>query len=644
MSAGEPEAPPAPEAPSAATPGASAADPSASGSMTGTDDDGESLADRAWRTATTIGEIGVDVTRQVAHAIGPSSPYHRHDFIVVALAVAVVLASGRLHRELVAPAVEVFQSRGLTFERPAIWLPPDPVPPTPPRLVATEPLPPRLTAGPLPYHVSYTAALDPNVRMEVRIEARPSAWNNILAVLELDRRTRWGEQYAADPAVVRTLGGHDWLETRFRHGFTPVPGDEPRIGHAIELATVDPERIYVVTIYGGPRRAARLASAIAPSLRVASRTGMPLLPHSSRLQPGYPPAVARGFESTVMVLVADVIEGELRAVGGGSGVVVASDGSVLTSAHLLLRGDGRRRDAFVLGRPDGPGRPPVLICAGRPDRSKLQPELDLALLKCDADLDGRPRLATAAERPWIPVPISRGPAPRPGEPLWIIGYPDVGGGAVTVMQGAVTGYTDLAGTVGKDLIKTDAAISFGNSGGPVLDGDGALIGVAAMSRITTTATASGVDTSRSGLVRPVAAAAALIAIARTGWTPRTGYTSVDLAPTSIEPEAEGVAISTRVLDQANDRPIAGALVMVLRAGVDGHRVDVNRLDEVVIAWGRANADGGVYLRQPVPAPGRYTVLVNADGYAPLVVDDGLVLDADAPPSVVPWGTLRLASL
>ena len=37
------------------------------------------------------------------------------------------------------------------------------------------------------------------------------------------------------------------------------------------------------------------------------------------------------------------------------------------------------------------------------------------------------------------------------------------------------------------------------------------------------------------------------------------------------------------------------------------------------------------------------VLVNADGYTPLVAEDSLVLPADAPSSMVPWGTLRLAA-
>ena len=628
--------------PPAAGPESKDLEPTASMSFDALEPEGASLADRAWSTVTTIGEIGVDVTRELAHAIGPSSPYHRHDFIVIAFAVMVVFAGGWFHRNLVQPSTEIFQTRGLTFERPAIWLPPEEVPATPPRLVPAEPAPPRPAGAQLPYHVVYTSTLDPNVRMEVRIEARPTAWNNILAVLDLDRRTRWGEQYAADPSAVRTLGGHDWLETRFRHGFTPVPGDEPRIGHAIELATVDPERLYVVTLYGGPRRVARLEAAIAPTLRVASRTGMPLVPHSSRLQPGHPPPVARAFDSTVMVVVADVVDGQLRAVGGGSGVVVGRDGSILTSYHVLARADGRKHDVFVIGRTAAKGQPPELVCAGRPERSKLQPEVDLALIKCDTDLDGRPRAAADAARPWVPVPISRAGELSPGTPLWVIGYPDVGGGSITIVQGAVTGYTSAGGTLGKDLLKTDAAISFGNSGGPVLDEKGELIGVASLQRVTTTIDGTSVDTSKAGLVRPAAAAGALVAIARTGWTPRTGYTSVDLAPTSIEPEAEGVTISTRVVDQANDQAVPGALVMVLRAGVDGHSVDVNRLDDVVISWGRADADGRVYLRQPVPAPGRYTVLVNADGYTPLVAEGALDLPADAPSSVVPWGTLRLA--
>jgi hypothetical protein len=182
-------------------------------------EDEETVVGRAWRRATTIGPAMVDVTRQVAHALGPTSPYHRHDFIVIALAAVVVAVAAFGHRRMVEPSVEVFQTRGLTFTRPAIWLAPEVVPPITPRLVIGEPPRPRPPDAELPYHVVYTSPLDSNVRMEVRIEAAPG-WRNIITGLELDRRTRWGELYSADASGVRTIAGHDWLRTA---SATPTP-------------------------------------------------------------------------------------------------------------------------------------------------------------------------------------------------------------------------------------------------------------------------------------------------------------------------------------------------------------------------------------------------------------------------------------
>ena len=167
-----PPAPPSAPAPAdAASSGALAGDDAgASTSMSAIED--ESLAERAWRRAQTIGPAMADVTRQVAYALGPASPYHRHDFIVIALALAMVAGAGVAHRRLIAPTVETFQSRGLTFTRPAIWLAPEEVTRVAPRLVPAPSASPR-GDGDLPYHVVYTSSLDPDVRMEVRIEAKP---------------------------------------------------------------------------------------------------------------------------------------------------------------------------------------------------------------------------------------------------------------------------------------------------------------------------------------------------------------------------------------------------------------------------------------------------------------------------------------
>src|SRR4029077_17779040 len=100
----------------------------------------------------------------------------------------------------------------------------------------------------------------------------------------------------------------------------------------------------------------------------------------------------------------------------------------------------------------------------------------------------------------------------------------------------------------------------------------------------------------------IGAASDLLAIALAGWTPREGHTDVDLAPSAVEAAAAGIHLSTRVLKSSNEAPVRDALVMILRPGVSASAVDVNRLDDQVLSWGRSNAQGDGVLEQPGPGP------------------------------------------
>jgi hypothetical protein len=102
-----------------------------------------------------------------------------------------------------------------------------------------------------------------------------------------------------------------------------------------------------------------------------------------------------------------------------------------------------------------------------------------------------------------------------------------------------------------------------------------------------------------------------------------------------------VLISTRVLDVANDKPIRDALVMILRPELAAADVDMNRLDEQVISWGRSNLDGEVFLRQAVAAPQTYSVVIVAPGYRPLLGESELALTDETPRYFDPWGVVRL---
>jgi len=88
---------------------------------------------------------------------------------------------------------------------------------------------------------------------------------------------------------------------------------------------------------------------------------------------------------------------------------------------------------------------------------------DLALLKVSDPLKGVKSLELQDAQPLI------------GDSLTVFGYPALGGETITVSNGVVSGF-DLSG--GSELIKISAVINSGNSGGPVVDMDNKVIGVA----------------------------------------------------------------------------------------------------------------------------------------------------------------------
>lgn len=137
----------------------------------------------------------------------------------------------------------------------------------------------------------------------------------------------------------------------------------------------------------------------------------------------------------------------------GSGAYLG-DGYVLTAAHVVASGDRRAPvvHTYFGGRSVGTAR----ILAFDPDG-------DLALL-----LVGE--LLTSGAQP---LRWGDSTALAPGEPLVVVGYPR--GVGLTVTRGIVSGVKRLGG---REFIQTDAAVNPGNSGGPVLNERGQLVGIA----------------------------------------------------------------------------------------------------------------------------------------------------------------------
>jgi S1-C subfamily serine protease len=135
----------------------------------------------------------------------------------------------------------------------------------------------------------------------------------------------------------------------------------------------------------------------------------------------------------------------------GSGVIVAENGFLLTNRHVIMDGDeiyvtlgdGRRLNAAIVG---------------------TDKQTDLAVLKVEAE-------------GLIPIAWGDSDRCRVGSPVWAVGSPF--GLDQTVTFGILSGKHRLVedSTHYQDFMQSDVAVNPGNSGGPLVDARGALVGI-----------------------------------------------------------------------------------------------------------------------------------------------------------------------
>jgi S1-C subfamily serine protease len=149
------------------------------------------------------------------------------------------------------------------------------------------------------------------------------------------------------------------------------------------------------------------------------------------------------------------LRGGRVADGGGSGVVITSDGFILTSAHVIAGTGGRGHASFA----DGSELEFELIGA--------DPLSDLAVVRAPGDLT--PALGDAERL-------------RVGQLVVAIGNPHGFAGSVTAGVVSALGRalpTRSGGTARlvENVIQTDAALNPGNSGGALADARGTVVGI-----------------------------------------------------------------------------------------------------------------------------------------------------------------------
>lgn len=145
--------------------------------------------------------------------------------------------------------------------------------------------------------------------------------------------------------------------------------------------------------------------------------------------------------------------------GLGSGIIVTSNGYILTNNHVA----GGKNKRIIVSLADGRNVDGETVWS--------DPVLDLAIVKINAT-----GLTT--------IPIGDATKLQVGEPAIAIGNPlglqfqrTVTSGIISALNRTIRIDTDQGTNYMEDLIQTDASINPGNSGGPLLNSSGQVVGI-----------------------------------------------------------------------------------------------------------------------------------------------------------------------
>ncbi len=262
--------------------------------------------------------------------------------------------------------------------------------------------------------------------------------------------------------------------------------------------------------------------------------------------------------------------------GSGSGIIVSSDGEILTNNHVAEVGaDG---GSITVSFDDGTKAPAEVL--------GLDPLTDTALIKAEG-VSGL-----------TPIALGESQSLQVGENVVAVGSPfgldaTVTSGIVSALNRPVDVGRDAGGnTTAYPAIQTDAAINPGNSGGPLVDLEGNLVGVNSSIRSTGGGLGGEAGSIGLGFAIPIDEVMPIVEQMRAGETPthaRLGITVSNVGDPTGADVTEGAVIKELldgstgakaglevgdVITRVDDRPIAGssALVATIRSYRPGDEV------------------------------------------------------------------------
>ncbi len=195
--------------------------------------------------------------------------------------------------------------------------------------------------------------------------------------------------------------------------------------------------------------------------------------------------------ASVQILAVQQQGGALRPLWSGSGTIISPTGEIVTNCHVAC--GAPLLEILMTVTPDQPPQESYFA-----EITYADEQLDLAILQITTDINGNP--VSPTNLPYLEIGDSD--QLRLGDKIYIFGYPGVGGETITFTTGSVSGFESatVGGVSQRVIIKTDAAIASGNSGGTAVDLYGRLI---AIPTAVNPDVREGVTIGGLGILRPV---------------------------------------------------------------------------------------------------------------------------------------------
>lgn len=235
--------------------------------------------------------------------------------------------------------------------------------------------------------------------------------------------------------------------------------------------------------------------------------------------------------------------GEDREISSGSGVMISSDGEILTNNHVIEGVQGA----------DGKPEIEVKLSDGRTFKGQIlgrDKELDIALVKIPADHLPFAKLGDSDKA-------------KVGE--WVVAIGNPLGLEHTVTQGIISAKGRRLDAGLGAYLQTDAAINRGNSGGPLLNLKGEVLGINTLIRA---------DGQNIGFAVPISEVTRVLKYLRSGQPVSRGYLGIQLTQ-----------LSGAFQDALGAK--AGVVVSSVERGAPADKAGLQRLDVITAVDGQS---------------------------------------------------------